>query len=239
VGSLSQAKTLGGVGSILALLGIIPYVGTVLVIIGWVLVIVAIKYISDSLQDRTIFNNALISILLAIVGSAIAGIVIVGAILGFMGFRTTTITTTTPGIIGLVSGIIVGLLALWILAIISAYFLRKSYDTVATRLNVNMFRTGALIYLIGAALTIILIGFLLILVAQILFIIAFFSIPDTLPTSGMQPPPSTPGVASMGTPTTQQPGAIGGTKFCVKCGASLSQDASFCPNCGASQPPTR
>ena len=40
MGSLSQAKTLGGVGSILTLLGIVPYAGTAIVIIGWVLVLV-------------------------------------------------------------------------------------------------------------------------------------------------------------------------------------------------------
>lgn len=236
MGSLSQAKTLGGIGSILVLLGIIPYAGTALVIIGWILVIVAIKYISDSLQDRTIFNNAIISIVLAIIGSAIAGIVVVGAIFSFMGLSSAP-TASTPGILGLVAGVIAALVVLWILAIISAYFLRKSYNTVATRLNVNMFRTGALLFFIGAITTIIVVGFLLILIAQILFIIAFFSIPDTV-VPGVGMPPSPPGSPSMGTPM-QQPGVpMGGTKFCVKCGASLAQDASFCPNCGASQPPT-
>ncbi len=63
----------------------------------------------------------------------------------------------------------------------------------------KLFGTAALLYLIGAALTIILVGFLLIFVAQILFIVAFFSLPDQLPAQPMAPTTFTP---SSGAPTT-------------------------------------
>jgi len=47
MGSLAQAKSLGGVGAILTLLGIAPYAGTVLEIVGGIMVLIAIKYVSD------------------------------------------------------------------------------------------------------------------------------------------------------------------------------------------------
>ncbi len=55
----------------------------------------------------------------------------------------------------------------------------------------NAFRTTALIFLIGAALLIIGIGAILIFVAGILQIVAFFSIPDQMPQPAMAtaPPP--------------------------------------------------
>ena len=59
--SLSDAKTLGGIGSILMLASI---AFGVLWIVGLILVLIAVKYISQVLEDRTVFNNLLISIIL-------------------------------------------------------------------------------------------------------------------------------------------------------------------------------
>jgi uncharacterized membrane protein len=237
MGSLSQAKTLGGVGSILVLLTIIPTVGVVLAIIGFVMTLIAVKYISDYLQDSAIFRNMIIAIGLSIVGFVVVAVIVAASVFSFIGLGSLNSGTVTPspGLFGALAGIVVGLVIGWIVLVLSAYFLRKAYNTVGLKLNVGMFKTAALIYFIGAILTIIVVGLLLILIAQILLIVAFFSIPDMPMASGPGLPPSPPGSPSMAT----QPGApLTGTKFCVKCGASLAQDASFCPNCGASQPPS-
>ncbi|MEM2270585.1 MAG: DUF996 domain-containing protein, partial [Nitrososphaerota archaeon] len=68
--SLSQAKAMGGVGSILVLLSFVPSVGFVLGLVGLVLVLIAVKQISDAVNDREIFNNVLIAVILQIVGVA-------------------------------------------------------------------------------------------------------------------------------------------------------------------------
>ncbi|VVB87826.1 Uncharacterised protein [uncultured archaeon] len=57
--SLAQAKTLGEIGSILVLLAIIPFAGRAIGLVGLVLILVSVKYISDALADRSIFNNML------------------------------------------------------------------------------------------------------------------------------------------------------------------------------------
>ncbi len=204
---LPQAKTFGGVGSILVLLAFIPYAGAALAIIGLVLILVAIKYISDEVGDRRIFNNALISVIIGIVGTALAIILLIPAVLGAMFAATSTgsvtivniggFTTTIPipqdgagmapqGLLGLIVAIILILVAIWIVQIVSAVFLKRSYDLVARYLGVGLFSTAALLYLIGAALLIILIGFILILVAGIIQAIAFFSLPERPPQSAAQ-----------------------------------------------------
>lgn len=199
MGSLAQAKTLGGVGAILTLLGIVPYAGTVLEIVGWIMVLIAIKYVSEVVQDKSIFNNALIATVVTIVGAAVGGIIIGVNIFRFLGttsgiptsFNSTTISSS--GMVGLITGVIAGLSVLWILGIIASYFLYASFKTVATKVNVGMFRTGSLIYFIGSILTIILVGFILTFVGQILFIVAFFSLPESLPVAvATNPPPTGP-----------------------------------------------
>src|SRR5207244_3278234 len=109
--SLGQAKSLGGVGAILVLIGtFLGAPGAVLAIIGFILVLVAVKYVADIFSNQT------------------------------------------------------------------------------------MFHTNGLLYLIGAATFILGVRILIIIVAEILQIVAFFSIPEQM-AMGPQPMPG-----QMGTP---------------------------------------
>lgn len=228
--SLSQAKILGGIGSLLVLLMVATSAGAVLAIAGWIMTLIAVKYLSDVLNDRSIFNNILIAIILGIVGVVVGGVVVFGSVMRFVGIGNIAAGTPPSNIFAMVGGIIAGLAVMWIVLIVAAIFQRKSYNTVAKRLNVGMFGTAALIFLIGAALVIVLIGFVLLFVAQILFVIAFFSIPETvIPTQPTGAPPMPPSSGGPAAPSTE-------TKFCPSCGASLPKDATFCTKCGASQP---
>ncbi|MCL4435317.1 MAG: DUF996 domain-containing protein [Thaumarchaeota archaeon] len=192
---LSQARTYGGVGSILILLAPVPSVGWLLSIVGFILTLLAVKNISEAVGDRSIFNNMLISVVLSIVGVVVAGVLLVATVFRYMGMGYFTGPDFTPStippsdLIGFVSSIIIALAAVWIFLLASAIFLRRSYTEIAARLNIKMFSTAALLFLIGAALTIIIVGFVLIPVAQILLIIAFFSIVDVPPQSQYPPPP--------------------------------------------------
>jgi len=187
---LGNAKILGGIGALLILLGIIPYAGALIGLIGFILVFVAVKYISDETKDKTIFNNFLFFFIITIVGIVLAaGISIitfidVGGIEYFMDLQTQTLTD--PMVIfeelqGFLTGVIIALLILWVSLIVSVIFLRKSFDSIAEYTNVKWFGTSGLLFLVGAATVIIAIGFIIILVALILMIIAFFSLPDNLP----------------------------------------------------------
>ncbi len=203
MGKLSEAKTLGGVGSILEL---IPFVS----IVGYILTLVAVKWIADELKDESIFNNMLYAVLTAIVGVA------VGAGLFFLGILSSIFTLGVGDIFG-----VVGFLAIvWIAFIVSSIFIRKAFEAMGTKLNVSAFKTAGTLYFIGAILTIVLVGFVILLVAYIFQIIAFFSINDA----------AQPAQQPTGTPVAQA-----GMKFCHNCGTQMPSSTLFCPKCGAKQ----
>jgi len=173
--TLSQARTLGGVGSILALLAIVPLAGPILSIIGFVLVLIAVKYISDAVGDPSIFKNYLIAVILSIVGMAVislSGFAAYPALIPSMAGRPERLLNVfSLSVIG-------ALIAVWILSIISAIFIRRSFNSIASAVGVKMFSTAALLYLIGAILMIAFgIGGIISFIALILQIIAFFQIP--------------------------------------------------------------
>lgn len=173
------------------LLTFVPAVGWILAIAGAIMVLIAIKYVSEIVEDRSIFNNMLLAVVLGIVGLVAGLAVILGTVLTTFGLSTISAWfyrgfpgySTPPaipqgGMFRLVTGALVGLAILWVLLIISAILVRRSYDSMSKKLGVGMFATTGLIYLIGAALTIIVVGVIILFVAMILNIVAFFSIPD-------------------------------------------------------------
>ncbi len=187
--SVSQAKSLGAVGSILVLLAAVPSVGALLGIVGFIMILVALKEISDALADKSIFNNALIAVGLAIAGLVAGTIVLLGSLLSFMGFHNLTFASfgsnfspssiPTGDWIGLIGSALAGLAIVWLMLLVSSLFIRRSYGSVASRLDDSMFRWAGLLFLVGAATTIIVVGFAILFVAQVLLAVAFLSLDAT------------------------------------------------------------
>jgi uncharacterized membrane protein len=201
MGTLAQAKTYGGVGSILLVLSAVPLVlsavplaGFVLGIVGFILVLIAVKYLSENLGDRSIFVNALYFVIIGLIGFLIAFFLAFAALFPFLGpgFSPTTgpIDPTDPGAILAATTVLIGLVIGWILFIVAAVFLRRSFNSISARLGVRMFGTAALLYFIGAILLIVVVGGVLIYIAEILMIVAFFSIPEQQPPAEVAQPPS-------------------------------------------------
>jgi uncharacterized membrane protein len=106
--TLRQAKAMGGVGSIFMLLFFVPMVGFILGIVGLVMTLLAVKQISDVVNDREIFNNVLMAIILQIVGIGIftfillvvilqGGVGILGGLLTLIVFGIGVLTFTILG----------------------------------------------------------------------------------------------------------------------------------------------
>ena len=204
---LHSAKLLGGIGSILMLLCPIPAAGWLIAFVGFILVLVAVKYIADEIKDHNVFTNYLLAFIIVIVGAVVAIFIIAfsyfswGAGVNWTQFQNMTSTSQftqmmqTQGVVPFLSSIIAGLLVLWICTSSSP---PSSCGRVSTRLlartHTPMFHTTGLLYLIGAATAIILVGFIIIFVAFILQIIAFFSMPETLSAPAAVPPPMQPGM---------------------------------------------
>ncbi len=149
----------------------------------------AIDRLSTELGDRHIFTNAILSVVFAIIAVAVSAFFVIAVVLHYVGVNY---PTGFPNMVGqyqnlgtvnwsaVAIALIPALLATWILLIFSGYFIRQSYGAISRRLNIPLFETGALFYFIGAITVVIMIGFLLLLVAQIIIAIAFFSIPDNV-----------------------------------------------------------
>jgi uncharacterized membrane protein len=201
--TLGQAKTLGGVGALLALIGgFAGAPGGIVSIIGFILVLFAVKYVADILGDQKIFNNMIIAVVLIIIGFVALIAIVLNAVYSYIGFGSFSfmhVTTPPANLVALITEIIIGLVVAWVFFLIASIFLKRSYDTIGARLNVGMFHTTGLLYLIGAATAIIFVGFIIIFIAEILQIVAFFSIPEQMPMGSqpmpgqMGPPPGPPG----------------------------------------------
>src|SRR5207245_11662877 len=129
MGSLSSAKTLGGVGGILVFF-------PVLSLVGWILILLATKEISESVQDRTIFDDALLAAITAVIGAVVFVAFLFsprgpGGLFGAFAFGS-----------ALFLPVLVILGAFWVFTIISAIFLKRSYENISQRLNVNAFASA-------------------------------------------------------------------------------------------------
>ncbi|MDI9610666.1 MAG: DUF996 domain-containing protein [Archaeoglobaceae archaeon] len=176
---LASAKTFGGVGSILMLVApLIPAIGTALALAGLVLVFVAVKYISDEIKDQEVFKNFLISFIFSVVAFIIAGVLLVAGIFGSL----VNIANPVSALATFIGSLILAFIALWIVLILSAVFLRRSYNSISVKTKVEMFETTATFYLIGSVLIIVLIGLIILFIAMVLQIVAFFSLPEALET---------------------------------------------------------
>ncbi len=110
--SLGQAKSLGGVGAILVLIGtFLGAPGAVLAIIGFILVLVAVKYVADIFSNQTIFNNMIIAVVLSIIGIIALIAIVLSAFSSFIGFGNFSFmpgTAPPAGFFAFITSIIIG-----------------------------------------------------------------------------------------------------------------------------------
>lgn len=216
---LGNAKILGGIGALLMLIGFVPVAGGVLSFIGFILVFIAVKMIADETKEKAIFDNYLYSFIAciiavgALIAMAFVALASVGGIQFFYDLQNMAMSEPLEiwnAIQPALFGAIAGLLMFWIIAIISMLFLRKSFNLIAEKTGVKWFATSGLLFLIGIVLAIILVGFIILIIAIILEIIAFFSLPDNI---------------------TKDDKKISKRK-CPHCDKEIPEDAVVCPYCG-------
>jgi len=214
--NLGNAKILGGIGAILLLIGWFTH--PALSLVGFILVLIAVKFISDEFKDKSVFNNFLLFVILGIIAIITLSAVVTIAINKVGGFSIFTsekikdaqafMDTLKP----VLPILILGFIIFCLLNIIGSLYLKKSFQSIASHTKVDMFKTTGFVYFIGALLLIIVVGFVVVWIATILMIIAFFSLPDNL---------------------SQTSSAVGQTgRICPNCGRPIPMDAQICPYCG-------
>ncbi len=179
---LKTAKLMGGIGAILTLLSFIPSIGWLLSIVGFVLVLLAVKTISDEVKESKIFSDYLIAVVLSVVSLLVLFFGGIASIFGIM-----RMFMQGAGLMGLRSrafsalGIILLLLVAWVISIIGSYFIKSSFDEISEKTGEKNFKTAGLLLFLGAILLIAFgTGAIVSLVGGIFEIIAFFSLPDEL-----------------------------------------------------------
>jgi uncharacterized membrane protein len=203
---LQSTKTLGGIGALLMVISpFLAVYSAILGLVGLILVLIAMKGLADYYKESGIFNNALYGVLSTIVGVIIFGIAIFFTLVDF--FREFGLDLETAwsdptaisqlqfadsvmfeNIIDNLVGLFGSLIILFIFVVVAAIFFRKSLTSISEKTGIGLFGTTGLLILIGAVLTIIAVGAILIWVATILLAVAFFSIKTE---QTQMPPPAT------------------------------------------------
>ncbi len=212
---------MAAIGSLMTFLGWVPDVGIYISIVGFVLLLIGMKGLSEYYKDGSIFRNTISGVVFGIVGSIalfIALLIVAGSvILGSVGLFA--------GIIGIVAAVLL-LVVVFIFYVLMALSLRKAFFALSDRSGEHLFHTAGSLLFIGAVLTIIVIGIVLVFIAWLIAMIAFFSIrTGPQPQSYAYPPPSTPSTSPAPTTNTE-------TKYCPHCGAPVEPGAAFCSHCG-------
>lgn len=198
---ISTERMMGLVGSVIGLLGAIPYLGSILSLLGLVLILIALHGIGNKLGDERPFKNYLKGFIIALVG------VIIGLILVFSAFAMYTHTTnevvyhdnglvlyerdlgmedselTTTGYLVVFAGIAVVIVAL----VFGVYFEKKAWEAMYEITGVEEFKKTAKFLWWGALTLIILVGAILLLVSAIYQILAFSNLPQRISKRVPQP----------------------------------------------------
>jgi len=164
-------RLLGGFGSFLIVLSIVPYVGGLFALVGLILLSLAIKKFAEAEGRRELFSTFLKGILIYMVGS------LVGLLLGLGG-----LSSAASGEGGLLAYFLtfVGFLVVYASGIVGTYFMKEVFREVALSTGNGLFDWGGKFLFWGALLTVILIGALITWVGWILITVAFFTTEDNL-----------------------------------------------------------
>jgi uncharacterized membrane protein len=190
--TLESDKNLGGVGALLIVLSPIAMAGTgILAIVGLILLLISLKGMARHFKERRIFDNALYGVVLAVVGVVISLVVImVTAIAALSRYGVDFLRPMDWVRMGqifsrmanfgemwsLFGGIAAAIVVLFVFLIVAVIYFRRTLVTLAAKTDVQLFSTAGLIMLVGAVLTIVVIGLLLVWISFILLTVAFFSI---------------------------------------------------------------
>ncbi|MCL2135248.1 MAG: DUF996 domain-containing protein [Candidatus Bathyarchaeota archaeon] len=201
--NFEACKNLGGLGALLMFLGcILLFVDETLVfsieIAGGLLIIASFYGLAKYYKNKSIFTNALFGGVIAIIGTVIISIISVVKLVPLStdllyqlypnwNGDAAALQDLTPNISNfdfsvmtpLFTMLLLTLVIICIFTIVSVFFVRRSLKDLVIHSGINRFATVSSILLIGAVLSIILVGLLLIWIATLVLATAFFAMKKT------------------------------------------------------------
>ncbi|WP_297438262.1 DUF996 domain-containing protein [Thermococcus sp.] len=203
---VSSERNLGLIGSILALaagfFGAVPYIGvfgSILSLVGFVLILIALKGVGDKAGDGRPFRYYLYGFIVAVGGIVLAVIIVLAGVLAlhpssgegvvFHGSHPIGIGESTSVVYDLDQGtqsstvlglIVIVAIAVIVVFILAAYFQKKAWEAMYDITGVKEFADTAKWLWWGALTLIILVGAILLLISAIYQILAFSNMPEKL-----------------------------------------------------------
>jgi len=185
---MKTSRLLGIIGALFLVIGFLPTIGGILMLIGLIFVLIALKGYGDFYKDSSIFNNTIYTIVFEIIGVVVfVGVFIYGAFeflssLGIENIYELSSWTQIDwqnaidinNILPFIGAIVLGLVILFAFTVIASLYFKKAMNTLSEKTEIKLFHTTGTVFFIGAILTIIFIGFILIWVAFILLLISFY-----------------------------------------------------------------
>jgi len=166
-----SAGTLGLVGVILMLVGLIPYAG-VLSIVGLILVLIALNRLSRAYGNDAIWRNALYGFIMGIVGVVVLVVAVFAYLMPILLLHAPPMIPYNFGTGFLVFFIVLFIIA-YVFSILEFRFFRNAYRELAGSSGVEDFNKAARWYWIGALTLIVLVGAILILVGHIYALLGY------------------------------------------------------------------
>jgi uncharacterized membrane protein len=172
---------MASIGALLLVIGsFIPFLS----LVGIILLLVGLKDLSEYYNDDAMYRDALYAVIFGIIGIVAAGFTLASLFFGglFLGGGG-------GAFLGLAVGVIATLVVVFIFYILMAVYFKRAFDSLAAKSKQGMFGTAGLLLLLGAFLTIVLVGLILIFVAWVLATVAFFSMTPAAPSQQQSPLP--------------------------------------------------
>jgi uncharacterized membrane protein len=201
--NISTQKMLGGIGSILILLGWMTGVGILFGIVGVVLWLIGMYQLSNILGKPTIFQKVLIGFILNVAGIVIAfapfaltmviafPFGLLAKILLFNLARDETLDVTLDtselgfGALIVITVALIAIMVAYAIFVFGFYLQKQAYEILAQATAHNLFKIGGLLLFIGAITTILFgLGLLLIIVGYTVLAVAFFTAPNEVEVQG-------------------------------------------------------
>lgn len=186
--NIQTSRLLGIIGALLMILSVIPSVGGLLMLIGFILVLIALKGYADTYKDNSIFNNAFYAIIFEIIGAVVCVAILIYVAAGFaasLGINNLADLSAwqqinwqnavnIDNILQFIIPIILALIVLFAFTIFASLYFKKSMNTLSEKTGVKLFHTTGTLFFAGAILTIIVVGLIIIWFSFILLLISFY-----------------------------------------------------------------
>ncbi len=191
----STARNLGLGGSIAVVIGILlsvipalSFLGLILMLLGVVLVLVALRGLSEVYGDKSIFRNALGATIAIILSWILFFVFLATFLLGLLGVMAGEQRAT-----GALGASAIALILVVVAVAVSALLWYRALGALSARSGVEMFRWAAIFYAISAAifaigllLTLAIIGIFIVLIAGVVNLVSFILL--ALGFSSLKPP---------------------------------------------------